>query len=51
LGWDPAALVGLLALDAPDRAGAVDELASVAAGLPVGTEALERALLDRLSGS
>jgi lipoate-protein ligase A len=51
LGWDPAALVGLLALDAPDRAGAVDELASVAAGLPVGADALERALLDRLSGS
>ncbi len=51
LGWDPGALVGLLALDAPDRARAADELSGVAAGLDVRPGALERALLDRLSGS
>lgn len=51
LRWDPAGLVGLLALEPPARARAAAELAPVAAGLPVEGDALEGAFLARLGRS
>jgi lipoate-protein ligase A len=46
--WDPEALVGLLALPAGERAGAVAELAPAAAGVGVALDALLEAFLAAL---
>ena len=48
LAWDPAPLLDLLALDDRRRAEGAAELRDAAAGLPVGGDDLEEALLDEL---
>ncbi len=48
LRWDPAALVGLLALPPEDRALATEQLAGVASALPVEPDALLAAFLHQL---
>lgn len=46
--WDPGAILALLALAPQERSAALEDLAGVAAGVPVRLDALERAVLATL---